>query len=90
MPETERIPSLKDLRNGIGRPVPPKPYTQQEVAYLAGISQAMVSMMETGQQWPSDQILFRLIPVLYVPIETLRAARAETWRRLKLPIPDDG
>lgn len=82
-------PSLKDLRRGIGRPVPPKPYTQKEVAALASISQAMVSMMERAEVYPTDRILFRPTQVYYVPLETLRRARTETFRRYGRSEPTD-
>ena len=38
-------------------------------------------MIERADRWPSDRFLWRLVHVYGVPIELLRAARAETFRR---------
>ena len=71
-------PTLRDLRNGIGRAVPPPPLTQKQAANLAGISQAMISMIENGQARPSQRLLWRLAQVYGVSYEAICAASDAT------------
>jgi transcriptional regulator with XRE-family HTH domain len=77
----KRRPTLQDLRNGIGRAMPPPPLTQEQAAKLANLSQSMVAMIEAGRRNPSPRALWRLAQVYGVSYEAIVEAAEETARR---------
>lgn len=84
------IPTLRDLRRGIGRPVPPPPFTQQQVEKLSGahwlndpIDQTTLSKLERGQRRASDSLLYRLSVLYGVSYDFIRLSAQETLRQSK-------
>jgi transcriptional regulator with XRE-family HTH domain len=76
-----KVPTLRDLRNGKGRAIPPPPLTQDQVAELANLSQSMITAIETGRRKPSPRALWRLAQVYGVTYEFIVLAAEETARR---------
>ena len=76
----KRIPTLRDLRDGIGRPVPPPPMTQTQVAVMAGVKQSAISNIERGRYRASTRLLWRLAQVYGVSYEFIVACAEETAR----------
>lgn len=85
----KKVPTLKDLRRGIGRPVPPPPFTQKQVERIASthysdpIDQTTLSKIESGKRHPSDGLLYRLSVIYGVDYEFIRLCAEETRRRAR-------
>ena len=75
------VPTLRDLRDGIGRPVPPAPLTQVEVGRMLAIDQTTLSKIETGQRRASPRLLFRLAMLYGVSYEAIVLSAEETQRQ---------
>jgi transcriptional regulator with XRE-family HTH domain len=75
------VPTLRELRDGFGRPTPPPPMTQKQVAALVYIDQSSLSKIESGADRPSPRLLFRLSQAYGVSYEFIVLCAAETLRR---------
>ncbi len=49
----------------------PRPITQNELGRLIGVHRSRVSLYESGEVFPSGQMLFRIASALNVPPEVL-------------------
>lgn len=77
----KKVPTLRELRDGVGRATPPPPLTQHQVASMAGVSQSMIAYIERGDKKPSPRLLWRLSQVFGVSYEAITLAAEETRRR---------
>lgn len=83
-------PSLREVRMRINLPHPAgwsshmfKPPTIAEVAAQAGVTQPHISGIELGRHRASEYLLWELARIYGVSPDLMRAAQAETLRRVK-------